>query len=109
MFCGASILKKHVMKTYHYIAIGIAAIASFVLDFIWFAILFASPYLEDLGRTKAQLDQGPDETTAFMIQIIANIIIATVLTWLINKLNYQTIGQSLQLAVLVWLAFIVCV
>ncbi|MES2779987.1 MAG: DUF1761 domain-containing protein [Bacteroidota bacterium] len=97
------------MKAYNLLAIITSAIAGFALDFVWFTLLFRTAYIEDLERTKEQLDKGPSLLPSFIIQLAGNLVMAFVLAWLINKLNYQRIAQSLQLCLLVWIGFVVAI
>jgi hypothetical protein len=46
---------------------------------------------------------------SFAIQIGANLVLAFVLAWLINILQYETISQAIQLGVLLWLGFVVAI
>lgn len=97
------------MKEYNYFAIITSAIAGFALDFVWFTLLFRTAYIEDLARTKEQLAKGPDMIASFIIQLAGNLILAFVLAWLINKLNYQTVSQTLQLCFFLWIGFVVAI
>ncbi|MES2558285.1 MAG: DUF1761 domain-containing protein [Bacteroidota bacterium] len=97
------------MKEYNYLAVITSAIAGFALDFVWFTMVFRTAYMEDLARTKEQLDQGPSMVPSFIIQLAGNLVLAFVLAWLINKLNYETIVQTLRLCLLVWIGFVVAI
>jgi len=97
------------MKRYHILAILVSAIVSFALQFLWFTMLFAEPYLEGLGKTQAEMDSGATAMEAFAIQLISNIVLAFVVSWLMVKMNYLTVSHGIQLAVLIWLGFIVAV
>jgi hypothetical protein len=37
------------------LAVGVAAIASFLLGFLWFTVIFRQLYLDGLGKTAEQL------------------------------------------------------
>jgi hypothetical protein len=94
------------MKGYNFIGIVFAAIAAFAIQFGWFTLLFVDPYLEGLGKTDIEMQQGAGMWEAFTIQFVGNLIIAFVMDWLLRKLNYNTVSQGIQLALLVWLGFV---
>ena len=97
------------MKDYNYWAILVSAIASLIMGFVWFTLLFSAPYIHDLGKTQAQMDKGPSAVVASAIQLAGYIVMSFVLAWLINRLGYQTLQQGLQLGVLIWLGFVAAI
>jgi hypothetical protein len=97
------------MKEYNYLAILVSAIASFVVGFLWFTILFREAYIKGLGKTQEELAKGPATALSFTIQIAGFLLLAFVMAWLINKLQYETVTQGLQLGVIMWLGFVVAI
>ena len=95
--------------TFNVSAIITSAISSLILGFLWFTMFFKTAYMKDLGRTKEQLEKGPSLAIAAGFQLMGNLLLAFVLSWLIQQLGYTTLPQTLQLALLVWLGFVVAV
>jgi len=90
-------------------AVGVSAISSLVLGFIWFTVIFRVPYLNGLGKTPEQLAQGPSMLEAVILQLIGNFIMAWVLTWLIVHTGQRTVLGGMRVGVLAWLGFIASV
>lgn len=97
------------MEGYNVLAILVSALTSFAIGFLWFTILFRAPYMKGVDKTQEELAKGPSMALSFAIQIGANLVLAFVLAWLINSLQYETIFQGIQLAFLVWLGFVVSI
>lgn len=97
------------MKEFNYLAIIISALASFAAGFFWFTVLFRAAYIKGLGKTHEELAKGPATALSFAIQIGGFLLLAFVMSWLINKLQYETIVQGLQLGFLLWLGFVVAI
>lgn len=96
-------------NSFNYFAVLVSAIVCLGIGFVWFTVLFKAAYIQDLGKTKAQMDLGPNAITASSFQLIGNLVMAFVLAWLLQKLNYQTVADSLRLGLLVWLGFVASV
>lgn len=90
-------------------AIATSAISCLILGYLWFTMLFKNAYIKDLGRTKEQMEKGPSLSIAAGFQLMGNLLMAFVLSWLIQQLGYTSLPQTLQLALLVWLGFVVAV
>ncbi len=95
--------------SFNYFAIATAAIANLILGFLWFTLLFKKPYLQDLGKTKQQMDKGPSGPIAATLQLLGNLVMAFVMAWLFQKLGYTNLSQTLPLALMLWLGFIVAI
>jgi Protein of unknown function (DUF1761) len=90
-------------------AVGVSALLSLALGFIWFTVIFREPYLIGLGKTPEQLAQGPSMLEAVILQLIGDFIMACVLAWLIVHTGQQTVIGGIRLGVLTWLGFIAAV
>lgn len=90
-------------------AIATSAICSLILGILWFKMFFKNAYVKDLGRTKEQMEKGPSLSIAAGFQLMGNLLLAFVLSWLIQQLGYTSLPQTLQLALLIWLGFVVAV
>jgi hypothetical protein len=98
------------MKTgINFWAVIVSAIASTAFGFLWFMVMFRQPYIDGLGRTKAQLDQGPSGMTATIMQLAGNIVMIYILAWLMSVTDHQSISQGLKLSLIVWVGFIAAV
>ena len=90
-------------------AIATSAISCLILGFLWFTMFFKNAYIKDLGRSKEQMEKGPSLSIAAGLQLMGNLLLAFVMSWLIQQLGYTTLPQTLQLALLIWLGFVVAV
>lgn len=90
-------------------AVIAAAIASFGINFLWFTILFRRAYTAGLGKTQAQMDQGPSMLTASAAQLLGFAVMAFVLGWLMDRLDLASVPGGVVLALLVWLGFVAAV
>lgn len=94
---------------FNMLAIGVAGFASFVLSFIWYTMLFRQPYLDGLGKTSAQLAQGPSTLEASLLQLAGNLVMAYVLAWLLAHMNATNKVQAIRLGVVLWLGFVAAI
>jgi len=88
------------------IAVIVAAAGHFVLGAVWFTV-FSRPWLEGMGKTRAAL--APAEASpalAYLAAFVSNLIIATVLAWLIITTGRATMKRGALLGGLVWLGFV---
>jgi hypothetical protein len=97
------------MKTVNIWAVIVSAVGSTAFGFLWFMVLFREPYIKGLGRTQEQLNLGPNGATATIYQLVGNLIMIYVLGWLMTNTAYETVGQGIKLALLLWVAFVACV
>lgn len=90
-------------------ALAAATIGAFSMNFVWFTILFRRSYLAGLGKTQAQLNQGPSMVTASALQLIGFFVMALVLGWLMHRLGQVTVKGGLQIASIAWIGFVASV
>lgn len=93
----------------NYLAIGVPAVANILISYVWYMLLFKTPYIESIAKTKAQMDKGPNFLTALAIQLVGNLFMAFVLSWLYTMLGYTTIGDGVKLAIMIWLGFVISI
>lgn len=91
------------------LAVLAAAIASFAINFVWFTMLFRRMYVEGLGKTQSQMDQGPSMAVASGLQLAGFALMAFVLGWLMERLDLGSVPGGLVLAIIVWLGFLVAI
>jgi hypothetical protein len=96
-------------ESINYFAVATSAVASLLLSYVWFMVLFFKPYAEALGKTKEEMDKGPNALEASAMQLVGNFILAFVLAWLMKQLGYQTLMEGIKFGVLIWLGFVAAV
>ncbi len=69
-----------------WVGVAVAAIAAFVLGWLWFGPLFLKPWMRELGKTQEQLNrQGPAFALTVAMEFVAWTITATVLAIIIER------------------------
>jgi hypothetical protein len=91
------------------LAVGISTVASFLIGFVWFTVIFRDPYLAGLGKSAEQLAKGPSMMAASALQLAGYFVMAIVLGWIIARTGQQTIGGGMQIGALAWLGFVAAV
>jgi hypothetical protein len=93
----------------NWLAIVVAAIASFLFEAIWFTV-FMNSWLEGIGRTKEWLVSASTTTVTPGLQyataLICSLIAATVLSIAIQATGEQTALRGVLCAILIWIGFI---
>lgn len=97
------------MLPLNFLAIILSAVLSYAANFVWFMLLFRTAYAEGLGKTAEAMAKGPNAIQASIMQIIGNLVMATVLAWLMANLKYTGVSQGVLLAVIVWAGFVAAV
>lgn len=90
-------------------AILVASVVSYLANFVWFIVIFSEPYLQGLGKTDEELALGPDGLQASILQLIGNIAMAYVLSWLMVRMSMQTALKGAKLGAVVWAGFVAAV
>jgi hypothetical protein len=89
-------------------AVLVAAVAALATSGAWFMGL-GEPYLELLGKTRAELNRGPSMSMAMTIQLACNVITAFVIAWFVVRTGAQTARRGLKIALVAWVGFVACV
>ena len=94
----------------NYIAIAVAAAASFIFGGVWYGLL-AKPWMQATGLDEARIkaaSRGANGTWSYILAFVCQLIMACVLAGLMGHLgeNQVTIRNGLISAVFVWLGFI---
>lgn len=98
------------MKTsINFLAVGASAIASLLLGFAWFTVVFRRPYLDGLGKTADELARGPSTLQASILHLIGAFVTAYVLAWVIGATGQPTVTGGMRVGALVWLGFVAAV
>lgn len=90
----------------NWIAILVAAIASFLFEALWFT-LFMNPWLAGVGRTREWLMSAPTTPALqYLTAFLCSLIAATILTIAIHATGEQTARRGILCAALIWLGFV---
>jgi Protein of unknown function (DUF1761) len=90
----------------NWVAILVAAIASFLFEALWFSI-FMNQWLTGIGRTKEWLmATGLNPAIQYGVAILCSIVAAAVLSICIQASEEQTARRSILCAVVIWFGFI---
>jgi len=90
----------------NYWAILVAAIASFVLEAVWYSV-FLKQWLQGIGRTMDSLQAtGMNQYVQYAVALVMAALVATGLSCVTQLTGAQTAGRGVKVGMLVWLAFI---
>jgi Protein of unknown function (DUF1761) len=90
----------------NWVAILVAAIASFIFEALWFSV-FMNEWLAGIGRTKEWLmGTGLNPSIQYGTAIICSIIVAAVLTICIQASGEQTARRGILCGAVIWFGFI---
>ena len=90
----------------NWVAILVAAIASFLFEALWFSV-FMNEWLAGIGRTKEWLvATGPNPAIQYAVAILCSIIAAAVLSICIQASGEQTARRGILCAAVIWFGFI---
>ena len=67
-----------------WIGVVVGAVALFILAAVWYTALFGKAFREELGVNDSADDAGPELGKALVGQLIASLVMAGVLGWLIG-------------------------
>ena len=85
------------IKTY-VMPVVVAIVATWVVGFLWFKVLFRLPSADNLSSSKVSL-----------IQHVGDIGFACLLAWIMFRTGMRTVVDGIFLALLVWLGFALAV
>lgn len=92
------------MKT-NYLAVVISAIAYWVLGAVWYAALFAKPWvaLEQMSEEKMR---SASPVIPYVVTFLLNLVIAYALSQIIQWRNARTAGQGAAIGTLLWIGLV---
>lgn len=93
----------------NYLAVIVSAIASFLIGWVWFMIVFKEPYIRGLNKTAEELAKGPSAVPSLLLQFAGSLVMAFVLAWFIARLNVTTVAGGIRVGAMAWLGFIAAV
>lgn len=92
------------MKT-NYLAVFVSAVAYWILGAVWFAILFAKPWMA-LEHVTEEQAKSMNPVLPYIISFVLNLLIAFVLAQIISWRNANTAGRGAAVGVLIWIGFV---
>lgn len=94
------------MHMVNYIAIIVAALAQFVLGFLWYSpVLFGNKWMKLNGFKKSSFSKS-DMNQGMVISLITALVMAYVLAQLMLSIGVATVGGALIFGFWMWLGFI---
>ena len=95
------------MPPINYLAVVVAAVATFGLGSLWYSpLLFAKPWMKLHGYSEAKLkDMQKHLGRAYGISLFCYLVIAAVVSVLIAYTDISTWQRGVQLGVLIWIGF----
>lgn len=86
-------------------AVLVAAVVYWLLGAAWFTIL-SNPWLASIGKTMEQLQAGVNSGVAYSIALVANVIIAYVIGWVVIRTGEQTAARGITVGALLWVGLV---
>ena len=85
-------------------AVVVSAVATFMVGGLWYGLLFAKAWVRLHGFTEDQQKQmAKDQPRNFALFFIGDLIMATVISFLVINLRINTWGQGALLGFVLWL------
>lgn len=101
----------------HYLAVGLAVLASFLVGFIWYSFLFSKSWQKEMGYTEKMEIDKKRMIKSLLINVIGTFLMAWVLahniaawdpkSWGLDKAFMPPVGAALSSAIFTWLGFYV--
>lgn len=101
----------------HYLAVGLAVLASFLIGFIWYSFLFSKSWQKEMGYTEKMEIDKKRMIKSLLINVIGTFLMAWVLahniaawdpkSWGLDKAFMPPVGAALSSAIFTWLGFYV--
>jgi len=92
------------MKT-NYAAVIVAAVTYWVLGAVWYAVLFAKPWMAYENITEAQA-KSMNPVLPYVITFLLNLVIAFVLSMIIQWRSANTAARGASVGVLLWIGIL---
>jgi hypothetical protein len=90
-----------------YIGVIVATVVSFIVGFLWYGPLFGKLWMKLQNFSKADINNAKKKgmTGLLVINFVATLITAFVLSYLIDLTASSTVSSALSLGFLIWLGF----
>lgn len=91
-----------------YLAVILSAVAGFLVSWIWWGPIFGKKWGDLMGFGKAEMKKAKEKGMAgpMIVMIVANIIMAYVLSMLLMATGVATMSAALMLGFWLWLGLI---
>lgn len=84
------------------LAVVVAAVVYWFLGAVWFTVL-SKAWLAGIGKTMEQLKQeGSSPALAYGVALVCNLIMASVLAWMVTHTGEQTAMRGIAIGALLW-------
>jgi hypothetical protein len=90
-------------ESLNWLAIIASVVAAMVLGMIWYGPLFGKPWMKLVGLT--QKDAEKDMAQSMILGLLNSLVIAVVISLLLNMMNITELSAGLQLGALVSIGF----
>ncbi len=91
----------------NYIAVLAAAVASFLIGWVWYGMLFQKQWMKLSGITMASMKKtGMSPGKAMSLGFVSQLIVAYVLAHFIDYMMAATLAAGAQLAFWLWFGFV---
>ncbi len=92
------------MKT-NYLAVFVSALAYWILGAVWYAVLFAKPWMA-LEHVTEEQAKSMNPVLPYIITFVLNLLIAFVLAQICNWRSANTAARGAALGILLWIGFL---
>lgn len=92
-----------------YVAVIVAAIAQFILGFLWYGPVFGKAWRSMMGMKEQSTSGGGMGTSTLVWTFIASLVTAGVLRKFATMAGANSLGAGVALGAMVWLGFIATV
>ena len=93
----------------NYMAVVVAAVASFVVSWIWFGPLFGKKWMHLHGKTHADTAGMKMPMGSMAMEFIATLVTAYVLARFVTLLGVMDVTNAIHLTVWIWLGFVAAI
>jgi len=101
---GAGAMVSFDVSSFNWIAIVIAGVSAWIIGAIWFSPpVFGRRWMAALGLKQEQLG---NPAPGFVAALVISIIGATFLRWVIGVAGATSVGDGIEVALIIWFAFI---
>ena len=97
-----------IQPTINYLAVVVAAIATFVLGFLWHGPLFGKLWLQWSGFTQKQIDESKKKgmCKTMVVAFLTTLVMAYVLAHFVDYLEATTVTAGMTTGFWLWLGFV---
>lgn len=92
----------------NFLAIGVAALAYFVIGALWYTVLFVKAWIRAYDLSDADVEamqKAQNPLVTFPAMLVCDVVSALVLAMLIATIGDAGIGEGIAMGALMWLGF----